>query len=91
MLHNLLTDRPIYPDNTIHQALSNIEPRSPLPWLHIAQVVANPRFHALAGTGGAAPSNTGCSVVILTLSLPHPHILTPAPSPQSLTPHAYSY
>lgn len=30
----------ICPDNTIHQALPNIEPRSPLPWLHIAQVVA---------------------------------------------------
>lgn len=30
----------ICPDNTIHQALPLIEPRSPLPWLHIAQVVA---------------------------------------------------
>nr|WP_322506159.1 hypothetical protein [Chroococcidiopsis cubana] len=28
------------PDNTIHQALPNIEPRSPLPRLHVAQVVA---------------------------------------------------
>lgn len=30
----------ICPDNTIHQALRFVEPRSPLPWLHIAEVVA---------------------------------------------------
>jgi aspartate racemase len=30
----------VCPDNTIHQALPFIEPRSPLPWLHIAEVVA---------------------------------------------------
>jgi aspartate racemase len=30
----------ICPDNTIHQALSYVLPRSPLPWLHIAEVVA---------------------------------------------------
>ena len=30
----------ICPDNTIHQALPHVEPRSPLPWLHIAAVVA---------------------------------------------------
>jgi aspartate racemase len=30
----------ICPDNTIHQALPHVEPRSPLPWLHIARVVA---------------------------------------------------
>ena len=30
----------ICPDNTIHQALPYIEGRSPLPWLHIAGVVA---------------------------------------------------
>lgn len=30
----------ICPDNTIHQALPYIESRSPLPWLHIAEVVA---------------------------------------------------
>ena len=30
----------ICPDNTIHQALPYIERRSPLPWLHIAEVVA---------------------------------------------------
>jgi aspartate racemase len=30
----------ICPDNTIHQALPHVEPRSPLPWLHIAVVVA---------------------------------------------------
>ena len=30
----------ICPDNTIHQALPSIESRSPLGWLHIAEVVA---------------------------------------------------
>ena len=30
----------ICPDNTIHQALGHVLPRSPLPWLHIAEVVA---------------------------------------------------
>jgi aspartate racemase len=30
----------ICPDNTIHQALGYVEPRSPLGWLHIAEVVA---------------------------------------------------
>lgn len=30
----------ICPDNTIHQALPLIEARSPLPWLHIAEVAA---------------------------------------------------
>jgi aspartate racemase len=30
----------ICPDNTIHQALGFVEPRSPLPWLHIAEIVA---------------------------------------------------
>jgi aspartate racemase len=31
----------ICPDNTIHQALPLIQSRSPLPWLHIAEVVAD--------------------------------------------------
>ena len=30
----------VCPDNTIHQALPLVVPRSPLPWLHIAEVVA---------------------------------------------------
>ncbi|MDB5874354.1 MAG: aspartate racemase [Ramlibacter sp.] len=30
----------ICPDNTIHQAFPHVQPRSPLPWLHIAEVVA---------------------------------------------------
>ena len=30
----------ICPDNTIHQAMHVVAPRSPLPWLHIAEVVA---------------------------------------------------
>jgi aspartate racemase len=30
----------ICPDNTIHRALALIEERSPVPWLHIAEVVA---------------------------------------------------
>lgn len=31
----------ICPDNTIHQAFRYVEERSPLPWLHIAEVVAS--------------------------------------------------
>jgi aspartate racemase len=31
----------ICPDNTIHQALPFVLPRSPLPWLHIAEEVGN--------------------------------------------------
>lgn len=45
----------ICPDNTIHQALPLIEAKSPLPWLHIAAVVAREAkrrsFHRLALTG----------------------------------------
>jgi aspartate racemase len=31
----------VCPDNTIHQAFDLVEQKSPLPWLHIAQEVAN--------------------------------------------------
>ncbi|HTS84785.1 MAG TPA: aspartate/glutamate racemase family protein [Usitatibacter sp.] len=31
----------ICPDNTIHQAMPQVLPRSPLPWLHIADAVAD--------------------------------------------------
>jgi len=31
----------ICPDNTIHQAMDLVEPGSPAPWLHIAEVVAD--------------------------------------------------
>lgn len=45
----------VCPDNTIHQALPFVEPRSPLPWLHIADVVAAQAvergFRRLAVTG----------------------------------------
>ncbi|NNG05669.1 MAG: amino acid racemase [Inquilinus sp.] len=30
----------ICPDNTIHRAFDTVAPRSPLPWLHIAEIVA---------------------------------------------------
>jgi aspartate racemase len=39
-LASIGADFAICPDNTIHQALPHIESRSPLPWLHIADVVA---------------------------------------------------
>ncbi len=45
----------ICPDNTIHQALAYVEPRSPLPWLHIAEIAAaeavRRRFRRLGLTG----------------------------------------
>jgi aspartate racemase len=53
----------ICPDNTIHQALGYVEARSPLPWLHIAEVVAahaverGYRRLALTGTRWLVDSN----------------------------------
>jgi aspartate racemase len=45
----------ICPDNTIHQAMPWVQRRSPLPWLHIAEVVAahaaERGFHRLGLTG----------------------------------------
>lgn len=47
----------VCPDNTIHQALHLVEPHSPLPWLHIARVVADEavargfRRVGISGTG----------------------------------------
>jgi len=46
----------ICPDNTLHRALPYLEDRSPLPWLHIAEVVAEQalargfRYLGLTGT-----------------------------------------
>jgi aspartate racemase len=37
----------ICPDNTIHQAFPYVQPRSPIPWLHIAETVTD----AAAGRG----------------------------------------
>ena len=42
----------ICPDNTIHQALPLIVPQSPLPWLHIAEVVAATAATAASGASG---------------------------------------
>ena len=39
-LAGLGADFLICPDNTIHQALARVAPRSPLPWLNIVEVVA---------------------------------------------------
>jgi len=45
----------ICPDNTIHQAMPHVLPRSPLPWLHIAEGVAEQAaergFRRIAITG----------------------------------------
>jgi len=45
----------VCPDNTIHQAFAHVQARSPLPWLHIAEVVAEEaaqrRFSRLGLTG----------------------------------------
>lgn len=54
-LEQIGADFLICPDNTIHQAFSLITPRLPLPWLHIAEVVAREAsdrgFQRLALTG----------------------------------------
>lgn len=39
-LHAAGADFVVCPDNTIHQAFDRAQPRSPLPWLHIADAVA---------------------------------------------------
>ncbi len=39
-LANIGADFLICPDNTIHQAFDHVIERSPLPWLHIAEIVA---------------------------------------------------
>ncbi len=45
----------ICPDNTIHQAFAHVRAQSPLPWLHIAEVVAEEAarrgFRSVAVTG----------------------------------------
>jgi len=41
MLARMGADFVVCPDNTIHQALPHIENLSPVPWLHIAEVVAS--------------------------------------------------
>ncbi len=54
-LANIGADFLICPDNTMHVAFGHVEPRSPLPWLHIAEVVAaeavDRGFRRLALTG----------------------------------------
>ena len=40
-IKNASADFLICPDNTIHQAMDLVVQRSPLPWLHIAEVVAD--------------------------------------------------
>jgi aspartate racemase len=53
----------ICPDNTIHQAMPLLRPQSPLPWLHIAEVVAEEAVNkgckrlALTGTRSLVESN----------------------------------
>ena len=39
-LQKMGADFVICPDNTLHQAFPMVAPRSPIPWLHIAEVVA---------------------------------------------------
>jgi aspartate racemase len=39
-LRTMGADFVICPDNTLHQAFARVAPRSPLPWLHIAEAVA---------------------------------------------------
>ncbi len=50
----------VCPDNSLHRALPLVEPRSPVPWLHIAEVVAE---HA-AGRGFRRVGLTGMRVLV---------------------------
>src|SRR5258706_8915315 len=55
----------ICPANTVHQALGYITPRSPLPWLHIAEGVAGhapePGFRRLGLPGPPRLAESGVS------------------------------
>jgi len=54
-LSNIGADFIVCPDNTIHQAFDFVEAQSPVPWLHIARVVAheakNNEYQCLGITG----------------------------------------
>ncbi|MCA1841507.1 MAG: amino acid racemase [Actinobacteria bacterium] len=50
----------ICPDNSLHRAMPSVEPRSPLPWLHIAAVVAE----AAASRGFRRVGLTGMRVLV---------------------------
>ncbi len=54
-LQSIGADFLVCPDNTVHQAMGHVLPRSPLPWLHIAEVVSaeakRRQFRKLALTG----------------------------------------
>ncbi len=50
----------ICPDNTIHQAMPYVAERSPLPWLHIAHVVAE----EASARGFAKPGLTGTRYLV---------------------------
>lgn len=50
----------VCPDNTIHQAFSLVQERTPLPWLHIAEVVTN----EAAGRGYKKVGLTGTSWLV---------------------------
>ena len=56
-LANAGADFLICPDNTVHAAMDLVLPQSPLPWLHIAEIVAERAqqrgFHRLGLTGTA--------------------------------------
>ena len=62
-LANIGADVLICPDNTIHQAMPYVAPRSPLPWIHIAEEVAEQaaargfRRLGLTGTRSLVDSN----------------------------------
>lgn len=62
-LRNIGANFLICPDNTLHQAFPYVAPRSPLPWVHIAEVVATEavdrgfRCLALTGTKWLVDSN----------------------------------
>ena len=67
-LANAGADFLICPDNTVHQAFQYVEARSPLPWLHIAEMVAAEaadrgfRRLALTGTRWLVDSDVGIPV-----------------------------
>jgi aspartate racemase len=64
----------ICPDNTIHQAMPYVAERSPRPWLHIAEVVAE----EAARRGFAKPGLTGTRYLVESDVYPAEYVRPPA-------------
>ena len=63
-LKRIGADFAICPDNTIHQAMPHVLPRSPLPWLHIAEEVATEAARRGFARIGLTGTKYGCGIEV---------------------------